>query len=196
MIRPLRPARGIGRDVDARERPEFVGEMRLIIKSAVERKFRPWDLNSRVQLPDGALKTLDPAPHLGGQAYLLAKDLREAPLAPPRAAGHVAHRRERRRVSEPLQGEGYGAVADGTRFQNARFEGAAQKCFEALEPQSGEDVSRSRSRKARTRAPHTSSRSTLRLLNRSAASDEKAGNPPGSKTMPIRSAMSEVSTIS
>lgn len=98
MIRPSRRSqRRIGRRVDAGERAELVGEVRLVVEAAIERQLRPWNFHAGMKALDRALEALDAAPHLGRKSHLFAKDLRESALAPARTARDLAHRRGRER---------------------------------------------------------------------------------------------------
>jgi hypothetical protein len=82
VVGPAGAARGVGGGVDAGESAKLVGEVRLIVVTAVEREFSPANVFTRMQLAYGTLESLNAAPDFRRKSYLFAKDLRKAAFAP------------------------------------------------------------------------------------------------------------------
>src|SRR5581483_12341713 len=90
VVCPL--ACSVGRQVDSRERPEFVCQVSLVIESTLDRYFSPRNFETGLYPPDCALKALQARPYLWWESNLLAKDLRKSAFAPTSAPRDVADR--------------------------------------------------------------------------------------------------------
>ena len=104
VIGPLGVAGGISCGVDAGKCAELVGEVRLIVVSAIQGKLSPGQIDACVQLRNRALKTLNAGPDLGRKTYLFAEDLGESALAQTGGLRHVANRRDTRDAGESAEG--------------------------------------------------------------------------------------------
>ncbi len=78
MVAPAALCRGVVGGAEAGEGVEVVGEVGLVVVAAGEGQFGPVDVCAAVHLLDGLLEALDAAVEFGGDAYLLAEELREA----------------------------------------------------------------------------------------------------------------------
>ena len=132
VIRPQGAAGRIGSGVDAGEGAEFVGEVRLVVVSTVERHLRPGDVHSSVQLLHGALKAQNAGPGFGREADLFPKNLRKVALAPTSAPGYFPNRGNAGRALKTAQRE----VHDGVPGESAG-EPMQQKLLQIAKPVCG-----------------------------------------------------------
>lgn len=103
MVGPQGAAGGISRGVDSGERAEFVGEVGLIVVSAIERHLRPGNIDARMQLRNRPLKALNAHPCFWGETDLLPKNLGEAALAPAGGSGYFANGGDARHALKPVE---------------------------------------------------------------------------------------------
>ena len=78
VITPQTLRGGVGCGTQSGEGVEVVGKVGLVVVAASEGQLGPGDVEAAVHRLDGLLEALDQAVELGGDAYLLAEELREA----------------------------------------------------------------------------------------------------------------------
>jgi hypothetical protein len=82
VVGPAGAVGGVGGGIDSGEGAELVGEVGLVVVTAVKGELGPAYVDSDVELMNGALEALDAAPDFGREADCFAEDLGKATLAP------------------------------------------------------------------------------------------------------------------
>lgn len=140
MVGPRAVVRGVGGCVDSGEGAKLIGEVGLVVKAAFDGQFRPWQVNTGMQLPDGALEAEDARKDFGGEADLFAEDLGESALAQASGAGNLTNCSDVGGLPESREREFDDWVAGETRveavqqelLQNAEFGLGAGKFVQAI----------------------------------------------------------------